>query len=297
MFNLIKMDLYRMMRTVSFRVMLLVTIAIGVFMVFATSYDVSLAKEAIEQGRVQEEMAAETEEDAVDGSTEDTEVVIELGVHMSSNFDWVYEIPMSELINECMVSGILLLLSAIFVPLFVHAEYKNGYIKNIAGQFPNRGALVGSKLVAVTVQILILTLDYMITVFISGMIFFRDTWVLGSIGEMFGCVALHLLLCLAFGYMCLMLSLVSKSAALPLTAGVLCSTGFMVLLYGGINMLIGLIRDNDSFDISLYSLEMNTSLISADMAGEDLTRILIIGIVYSLIAALISIFVVKKRDI
>ena len=297
MFNLIKMDLHRMVRTVSFRVMLLVTIAIAVFMVGVTSLDVSMAKDNLEQAKMQEEVLADAvkEGETVTDATQDGEVVVQVGITLAPNLTWVEEVPMSDLINEMLNSGMLLLVCAIFVPLFVNAE--NGYIKNIAGQFPNREVLVGSKLVAVAVQLLILFFTYILSVVICGMIFFSDTWVVGNIGELLGCLGLHYLLCLAFGYLGVMLTLVSKSAALPLTLGVLCSTGFMVLIYGGINLLVGMIVENSNFDISMYSLEMNTAIISPALSVEDLVRMIIVGVVYAVAAVLISVVVVKKRDV
>lgn len=287
MFNLIKMDLYRMVHSVSFKVMMVVVIAVAFFTIGMTSYDVAYTREQLEKGIVQMEETA----------AEDDKIVIEMGISVTSNDSWVEEVPFSELVNENMKSNLLLLLCAIFVPLFVHAEYKNGYIKNIAGQLSNRGMLVVSKLVAVAVQILILFVSYIVWAAVAGMVFFKDTLVTGNFMDLLGGSALHYLLCLAVGYVVLMLTLVTRSSALPLTFGVLCSTGFTALLYSGINMVVSVITGKDTFDIGLYTPEMNVGHITFDMTNEALMRVLIVGSVYAVLAAVIAVRVMKKRDV
>ncbi len=287
MFNLIKMDLYRMVHSVSFKVMMVVVIAVAFFTIGMTSYDVAYTREQLEKGIVQMEETA----------AEDDKIVIEMGISVTSNDSWVDEVPFSELVNENMKSNLLLLLCAIFVPLFVHAEYKNGYIKNIAGQLSNRGVLVVSKLVAVAVQILILFVSYIVWAAVAGMVFFKDTLVTGNFMDLLGGSALHYLLCLAVAYVVLMLTLVTRSSALPLTFGVLCSTGFTALLYSGINAVVSMITGKDTFDIGLYTPEMNVGHITFDMTNEALTRVLIVGSVYAVLAAVIAISIMKKRDV
>lgn len=286
MFNLIKMDLYRMVHSVSFKVMLAVVAVLAFFTIGMTSYDVACTKEQMEKGIVQET-----------GSVDDDKMVIEMGISVTSNDSWIEEVPFSELVNENMKSNLLLLLCAIFVPLFVHAEYKNGYIKNIAGQLPNRGVLAMSKLVAVAVQILVLFISYILWAGLAGLIFFKDTLVPGTVTDLLFTSALHYLLCLAGSYVVLMLSLLTRSSALPLTFGVLCSTGFTALLYSGINMVISVVTDKNTFDIGLYTPEMNIGYIAADITGGNLLRIVIVGTVYAAVAAGIAITVMRKRDV
>jgi len=287
MFNLIKMDLYRMVHSVSFKVMLVVVVAIAFFTIGMTSYDVTYAKEQMENGMVQQN----------EDIPEDDKMVIEVGISVTSSDSWIEEVPFSELVNENMKSNMLLLLCVIFVPLFVHAEYKNGYIKNIAGQLPNRGVLVVSKLVAVSVQILILFVGYILWAGIAGKIFFKDTLVLGEVTDLLFGSAVHYLLCLAVGYIVLMLTMVTRSSALSLTFGVLCSTGFSALLYNGINVAIASITGKKGFDIGLYTPEMNVAQINFDMEAGALTRVLVVGLVYAAVAAGIAITVMKKRDV
>ncbi len=295
MFNLIKMDLYRMVQSVSFKVMLVVVAAIAFFTIGMTSYDVKnmqeQQEEVLSQPVVQEENVQASE--AEDGP----KLTFEFGFTMDADYGWGTKVPFSDLMNENFKSRILLLLCVIFVPLFVNAEYKNGYIKNIAGQLSNRGTLVISKLVAVALQVLILFIGYIFWSLIAGKIFFGSTMVFGNTGKLLGCTALHYVLCLAISYVVLMMTLLAKSSALPLTFGILCSTGFLGLLYSGINIAIASITGKEGFDIGLYTPEMNVVQISFDMTTDTVTRVVLVGLVYAAVAAGIAITVMKKRDV
>lgn len=294
MFNLIKMDLYRMVHSVSFKVMLFVVAAVAFFTIGMTSYDVKNSQGQIEdmvpQVEQQEESNAQVSEDGA-------KVVLEIGFTMDTNYGWGTEAPFSEMMNENFKSRILLLLCVIFVPIFVHAEYKNGYIKNIAGQLPNRGVLASSKLVAVAVQVLILFAGYMFFSAIAGKIFFGDAIVFKNMGDLLRYTVLHYIMHLAVSYIVLMLTILARGSALPLTYGILCSTTFTALLYSGINMLVSVITGKNTFDIGLYTPEMNVMYITADMTSGVLIRVLLVGGIYACVTAVLSIVIMKKRDV
>lgn len=294
MFNLIKMDLYRMIHSVSFKVMLFVVAAVAFFTIGMTSYDVKNTQGQIEdtvpQVEQQDDGRAQVSEDGA-------KVVLEIGFTMDTDYGWGTEAPFSEIMNENFKSRILLLLCVIFVPIFVHAEYKNGYIKNIAGQLPNRGVLAASKLVAVAVQVLIIFAGYLFFSAIAGKIFFGDAMVFKNIGDLLRYTVLHYIMHLAVSYIVLMLTILARGSALPLTYGILCSTTFTALLYSGINMLVSVVTGKNTFDIGLYTPEMNVMYITADMSSEVLIRVLLVGGIYALATAVLSIVIMKKRDI
>ena len=131
----------------------------------------------------------------------------------------------------------------------------------------------------------------------EGKIFFGDSLVFEDMGDLLASTVIHYVLCLATGYVSLMLTIVSRGSALPLTFGILCSTTFTALLYSGINVLISTITGNNTFDIGLYTPEMNVGLVTFDMTSGDLTRILLVGCTYAVLAAVIAVRVMKKRDV
>ena len=58
-----------------------------------------------------------------------------------------------------------------------------------------------------------------------------------------------------------------------------------------------MLTNKDTFDIGLYTPEMNVAHISFEMSDGVLARVLVVGVVYAAVAALIAITVMKKRDV
>lgn len=134
MLNLIKMDLYRMFRSVSTWVILIFTVGIAVFCVTMANMDVdAMAEDPQYAQESAEEIAAGNAASDTDMSNADRQI----GIYAESDPAWVSgEIDAGELISTQMTSGMLTLLCVIFAAIFGSAEQKNGYIKNIAGQLP-----------------------------------------------------------------------------------------------------------------------------------------------------------------
>ena len=114
MAKLFNMDLYRMFKARSFKVLLALTFAIslGSTPMLKGLYD--LAKRL-----------------SPEGITETFEATRTLSSLISSPFS--------------IITPLLILLSVVF---FFHADMENGYIKNIAGQMPKRGFSILSRYLA-----------------------------------------------------------------------------------------------------------------------------------------------------
>ena len=136
MFNLIKMDTHRLVHSTSTWITLLFTVVLAVFSVVMTNVDIQMAKE-----------------DPSSLAVEPTEE-IQLGIYVDANPEWVTgNIEIGDIISTEMKSGVLAIIVVVFAAIFSNAEQKNGYIKNIAGQFPRRGNLIISKFAAIAIQI------------------------------------------------------------------------------------------------------------------------------------------------
>lgn len=285
MFNIIKMDLYRLVHSISFWVMILVVIAMAFFTIGASKSDLAIIVEDNKGEKVEQVVDAEVEEHA------------EVGVYMMAKPEWLEKASLADLVNENIKGKILLIVCAIFIPIFVNAEYKNGYIKNIAGQLPNRGVLILSKLVAVAVQILVMFVTYLLFSGIAGYIFFEEAFCIGGLSELLRVISLQYLLNLAFGTAVLLVSVVTKSSAFATTFGILCGASVNTILFAGINKLIYLFGVSEKFNIGYYVPEVNVGFVSFDMSNDIMMRVLVVSFAYIIVATIVSMFVMQKRDV
>ena len=278
MFNLIKMDLYRLFRSTSTYVMVILAASVAVFTIYMTYYELNMVKE----GLLSSMENADTESDT-----------ITLGIHVDTDLQWIDgDIDYSEMLGTQLQSGLLLILVSVFVTLFVAAEIRNGFVKNIAGQFRNRGIMVTAKLVALAVQVLILLVTFALFILFSSLIFWGNRIVLTSIVELLQLAGLQYLLHFAFACLITFLCLLSHSPALSMTVGILLCSGLGGLIYGLIDRITG-----DSFHIEDYMLEVNISSVGAGIPSDAAVHAVLIGIGYILVTMVLSMLAVQKRDI
>lgn len=272
MFNLIKMDLRRLTRTKSFWIMIAVAVLLAGFSVYMTDYTREL----------QQDIYAESG-----------------GVFFSvESQPWlVGKLNFTDLVNIDAAGLSLTLLCAIFVPLFVNAEQKNGYIKNIAGQLPNRSALVLSKLVAVAVQVLVIFATYILSMAILGKIFWGADLGLESVGGFAKMVSLHYLLHVSFATVIMALTIFLRGSGLAMTYGILASSTMTSLVYALVDTLLHKCGISDKFSVGNYAIENCIGIVSPDLAGKDLARVLVVGITFLVAFAAAAMAVMQKRDV
>ena len=165
MINLIKMDLYRMVHSICTWVMLLVTVGIALFCVAMVNIDLEdmaenpqYSEETSQMGIVSFQIEVKTQDAQEETEeTENSEEEQQIGLYADSDPGWIEgQILAGDLISTQLESGILTLLCVIFAAIFFNGDQRNGFLKNIAGQYPNRGILVISKMTAAAVQILLM---------------------------------------------------------------------------------------------------------------------------------------------
>ncbi len=286
MLNLIKMDLHRLFRIKSFWVMIAVTVFVSLFSVYMTHYDVTS----------QNDLVMDTTDMSVP-EVPSEEVDVSFGVYVDTKPEWADRLDFTDFVNSNAAGQILAFLCAIFPPIFVNGEQKNGYIKNIAGQLNNRGMLVLSKLAAVAVQVLIIFAVFIFSGAIMGKICWGDQLVFESVSDFAKIFGIHYLLHFAFASLVTALTILTRGSAFSMTFGILCSTGITSLLYVFTDILLHKCGVSEKFTISKYFIENCIAIVSPDLSGGDLTRVIIVGAVFLVISTLISMTVMQKRDI
>ncbi len=285
MFNLIKMDFYRMLHSVSTWVILAITVVLAVFAVSMTETDI--------QAMTEDPQYANEQQGEVDGNEDRM-----IGISTTANPEWVDgDIEAGELISTQVSSGLLVLLCVIFTAMFASAEQKNGYVKNIAGQLPNRGMLALSKLAVLAVQLCFLLAVFALVTALTGALLWGGRFYLGSVFSLLRFLGVQYLLHLGFASVILFLSILSRSSAFSMVVGLLAGMGTLVPIYSMVNKLVYDIQPDWKFDISKFTLDGNVLMASIGAAPGTMVRAAVVGGVFLAVCALLSMAVMQKRDI
>lgn len=217
MFNLIKMDIHRLLHSKSTWIMICFVIGLAVFSVTMTNSDIEFMKD---------NPAAVTE------TMEERPV----GIYVEAQPEWVNgTIEIGSVVSVEMRSQLLAILCVIFAAIFTNADYKNGYIKNIAGQFPRREQLVASKFIVIAFQVLVMVVVFTISIVVSGYVMWGSDFYLGSVTELFQYLGVQYLLHLGIAAVMMLLCILTYSTAFSMTSGILLCSGLAVPVYSLIN--------------------------------------------------------------
>ena len=295
MLNLIKMDLYRMFRSVSTWVILIFTVGIAAFCVTMANMDVdAMAEDPQYAQESAEEIAAGNSASDTDMSNADRQI----GIYAESDPAWVSgEIDAGELISTQMTSGMLTLLCVIFAAIFGSAEQKNGYIKNIAGQLPNRGVLAVSKLAVSAVQVFLMTVIFVVSTGVMGKLFWGERFAVGAVSDMLPFLGAQYLLNVGFAALIIFLCTLTKSSAFGMTAGILMVLGLSVPVYSLINRAVAELAPSWKFDISRFMPDGNIWMAGIGSSSEVLIRAAAVGAAFAVICTALAMITVKKRDV
>lgn len=287
MYNLIKMELYKLFKSASMWILLLGLVLFGFFSAYITGYD--LKEMSYNEEYIQN--SAELEEKFNDPSS------VNVGVYFRTDPKWSEgNVNLLEYLLVMLQSGIYLVFISIFTALFVNSEVKNGYIKNIAGQIKFRGMLVFSKLPALLIFNIIVFIGAYLTnaIFIR---FFLGEVDLGITAELIKLILIQLLLHFAFSCIVMALTMVTKSKAAGIAFGIIFSAGLGALLFMGIDTVLHSMGVSETFNIAKYTIEYNVKLTGLGFNFDDTAKVLLIASLVVIVTSQIAMIVENKRDV
>lgn len=283
MYNLIRMNVYRLTHSLSTWVLLFFTIFMAVFSMVMTNVDIeTMRREGPEQAAVG------------DASTEE----IQLGITVSSDPSWVDgTIFMEDVAAVQIQSGILALLCVIFTAIFITAEQKSGYVKNIAGQFPGRIQLAAGKFFAMALQLLVMLLLFTLVTLLAGTLLWGDRFQLGDPLLFARFLGIQFLLHLGICSLIMLISTFTGSSAAGMTIGILLTCGLGSPVYSLINRGLEALRIGSGFDISRCMAEINIHLAGVHAASDVLIQAVCVGIAFTAVSLFLTTWIIRKRDI
>lgn len=193
--------------------------------------------------------------------------------------------------------GLFIVLFSVFVTIFVNAEQRNGYTKNLGGLIPHRGQLVISKIVAIAIEIMIVFILFTVTITIAAKIFCGNKFAIGSFGNLFILLGVQYLLHLGFVCFIVVICILTRSSAFAMVSGILISFSIMNIIYSLVNKMIYFISDNADFDISHFMVDYNISTYSLEISANDTYRAIAVGCIFVIISVACAFIVTEKRDI
>ena len=296
MFNAIRMDVYRLFKTKSTYIILVIMIAMSVMGTGLMSVMTEMT--GAESQQVQTEQMSDNadyagEDDQFNKDTEGAQSQLSVSVSEidpDENDNSVLSFAMSDISG--LQAGLFII---IFTVLFSMADINSGFIKSIGGQVKGRGVLIVSKMAAIAIFTAIVIIADFLTELIAVNIFFDDA-VVGSVSEIVRLLSSQFVLNFALAILMMAIAIIIKNNVVSMIIGVCMCSGIFELIFMGINYLMDKIGFSD-FDINniLITGKIQNVTIGADAA--DIGYALLTAAIYIAVSVLAVYNVFKHRDI
>lgn len=281
MLNIIKMDLYRMLKTKSMYVIWIVLAAILLITtsLCKTDYELSTEKDAMKQEQV----------------TEPTVDNINVGMMVTLPTEPGEKVTVYDIFFANSQGKLYALLLVIFTVLFSTADISSGYIKNIGGQVGNRGTLISSRAIALAVfTVLTMAGAFLFQAAANGIFFGELEW--GNTKAILSYFVTELALHYALVLICMAIAIILKNNVISMVIAVCLSMNVMTIVYGVINSAIQKIGIQN-FQIYKYTITGKLSLLPMNPSGNECLAAFGVAIVFIVMMISVSSVVFQKRDI
>ena len=281
MLNIIKMDLYRMFKTKSMYVIWIVLAAILLITtsLCKTDYELLTEKDAMKQEQV----------------TEPTVDNINVGMMVTLPTEPGEKVTVYDIFFANSQGKLYALLLVIFTVLFSTADISSGYIKNIGGQVGNRGSLIFSRSIALSVfTVLTMAGAFLFQAAANGIVFGELEW--GNTKAILSYFVTELALHYALVLICMAIAIILKNNVISMVIAVCLSMNVMTIVYGVINSAIQKIGIQN-FQIYKYTITGKLSLLPMNPSGNECLAAFGVAIVFIVMMISVSSVVFQKRDI
>ena len=281
MLNIIKMDLYRILKTKSMYVIWIVLAAILLITTFLckTDYELLTEKDAMKQEQV----------------TEPTVDNINVGMMVTLPTEPGEKVTVYDIFFANSQGKLYALLLVIFTVLFSTADISSGYIKNIGGQVGNRGSLIFSRSIALSVfTVLTMTGAFLFQAAANCIVFGELEW--GNTKAILSYFVAELALHYALVLICMAIAIILKNNVISMVIAVCLTMNVMTIVYGVVNSAIQKI-EIQNFQIYKYTITGKLSLLPMNPSGNECLAAFGVAMVFIVIMISVSSVVFQKRDI
>ena len=281
MLNIIKMDLYRMFKTKSMYVIWIVLAAILLITtsLCKTDYELLTEKDAMKQEQV----------------TEPTVDNINVGMMVTLPTEPGEKVTVFDIFFANSQGKFYALFLVIFAVLFSTADISSGYIKNIGGQVGNRGSLIFSRSIALSVfTVLTMTGAFLFQAAANCIVFGELEW--GNTKAILSYFVAELALHYALVLICMAIAIILKNNVISMVIAVCLTMNVMTIVYGVVNSAIQKIGIQN-FQIYKYTITGKLSLLPMNPSGNECLAAFGVAIVFIVMMISVSSVVFQKRDI
>lgn len=283
MLNMIRMYLYRMLRTKSMYIIWIVMTAAVIFSTSMSRLDMKYINEEAQKQQTEGIQASEEQEQ------------VNVGMSVSLPTQPGEKVTVADQIFANLQSKFMALFMVIFAVLFSGADVNSGYIKNIGGQVRSRGNLIFSRAIALFLYSVFTMILYLGLQIVAQKAYFGYLeW--GNGTELLKYFAAQTMLHYALVLICMAITVIVNSNVVSMVISVCLTMNLMAVIYGAADHLIHKMGA-ESFRILDYTVTGKITLLSMSPTNKECLTAVVIAAVFGIVVTILTGEVFRKRDI
>lgn len=269
MANLIKMDLFRLFKTKSYKLLLLVSLSIAFIAIAAIA---GIAKLIPILG-------------------EESQFALSMMFPFAS---WAKDVSVFDIMYTSLYALAPMVIS-IATAIFISSEHSSGYIKNIAGQVKNKGMLVAAKFATLAFATFTIFVSYLVGAFASAQLFLHGSLNYTGFMDFAAVIGVKYLLFLSVVAIIIFLCTLTKSSSLAIAFGVIFGTGMTTIVYTAVSFFLETVTKH-SIQVASFTPDGFAFKLSMATQPEILAKGCVLSVIYIAVFLILSAVVMNKRD-
>lgn len=208
--------------------------------------------------------------------------------------EWIYGINFADIVLGG-TGAFSLFIGCMISASFIGSEQSCGYTKNFAGQLPDKGYMAISKFAVTSIAQFVILVIYSAVSAVFAEIFFGKYITGYNISALVSAICLRLLLYIAINAIIVFLCTLTKSHSIAMVAGCIFGIGVTKFAYLAVSVILGALKIN--FPISDYMPDGINSQLSIDTVGSLTVKAIVVSIVFIAVFVGANYFVQRKRDV
>lgn len=203
-------------------------------------------------------------------------------------------LSIADLIMTTTSTPFITLFTGIFSALFLIADKSSQFIKNYGGQLKHRCSRIFSKIICIIIYNILFSAITILLLIVSDKIF-KTNLELGFDANFFRYYALAFLGNIAFCIVIVLISTLFKSTIPVVILPILISTNVFSIIFSGVDNILH--RIGIDFSTQKYMLSENIYKLPWIEGTDNISFFVLLFLGYSIISAILSCIIFKKKDI
>lgn len=275
MLKLVKSDLYRLSKTTSFKVILVISAILAFFSVLFSNLVIGFLPSAATSPQDLEAMS---------------QIYPAIGWNLKGGTDIL------TFLNVVYGTGAVFV-SALFAALFFSAEHEKGFDKNIAGQIPSRASMVCSKLVTLAVINLLIFAVFVIVGTTAGMLMLPFSISFTFTSKALAVLGINAINTFAISAIVTAMCIITNSKTAGIIFSIVFGFGVSTMIYSIINSTLANVLKIENVDVSRVFPDGASALASSTPTLTNTLLAIAVCLAFTIALTVIASIIMRKRDV